>query len=539
MKTSGWKVFFTGALLLSGLVAAQAQRMPQDSWVQSQTWGGSGSADGQFNNIRDITFGPDGRMYMTDNGNQRIQVFEPAGTFVRQWGGGFTSPWGIAVSPSGQVFVVENAGARIQVFESDGTFVRTWGSNGSGDGQFSVPKGIALAPDGRVWVSDSGNNRIQIFEADGTFVRKFGIGGPSAGQFNLPRGIAITPEGMVYVADTGNNRIQVFDLDGAYIRSWAHSAPWDVFVAPDKLVYVAHTGIKVYEQDGTYVHAWSSSCYGVAAMPDGSIVVVGDDSDDSIKRYSRMYRAAGSEGSVPLPIVLSCEQRAGTPYLDVDYTVMDADSPTVSVAVAAFEGGTNTLDHYVHVRTLLDGTEANVGTNVPANATNRISWNVAADWQADYVNLKACVMANDGRGLMDIGFITLPAEGPDAALTISASPLTQVDLLPAWVWLLATSDASVNLSTGKVYGVGGAYEGQLLAQGTDTTAAGRSFLCERIGVREATAAEVTRARTGPSGATNQWAPRVTVGPEDRPKTVNEYGFDTGDWGASAWWVVKE
>lgn len=539
MKTPVWKFLGAGAVLMLGLADAQAQRMPQDSWVLSQIWGGSGSADGQFNNIRDVTLGSDGRIYMTDSGNQRIQVFESDGTFVRQWGGEFTNPWGIAVSPSGQVFVVENAGACIQVFESDGTFVRKWGSNGSGEGQFTAPKGIALAPDGRVWVVDSGNNRIQIFETDGTFVRQFGSSGSSAGQFNLPRGIAITPEGMVYVGDTANNRIQVFDLAGTFVRSWGSSIPWDVFVAPDKLVYVAHTGIKVYEQDGTYVHAWSISCYGVAAASDGSIIVVGDDSDDSIKRFSRIYRTAGSERGVPLPIVLSCEQRAGMPYLDVDYTVVDADSPTVSVAVAAFEGGTNTLDRYVQVRTLLEGTETHLGTNILANVTNRISWNVAADWQADYVNLKVRVMANDGRGLMDVGFITLPPSGTNAALTISASPITGGDLLPAWYWLLATGDPAINLSTGKVYGVGGAYNGQLLAQGADTTDAGRAFLFNRIGVREANAVEVARARTGPAGVTNQWTPRITIGPEDRPKAVNEYGFDTGDWGSDAWWVVRD
>ncbi|MGD9613500.1 MAG: NHL repeat-containing protein [Kiritimatiellia bacterium] len=537
MKTSGWKVIFTGALLLSGLVSAQAQRMPQDSWAPSRSWGGAGSGEGQFSTLRCVAVGPEGRIYATDFGNDRVQVFEPDGTFVRQWGD-LMDPWAITVARDGLVYVSENTGYRIHVFNPDGTTVRTWGSNGSGDGQFSVPKGVALAPDGRVWVADSGNHRIQIFESDGTFVRAFGSAGSLSGQFNLPRGISIAPDGTAYVADTGNNRIQAFAADGTFLRSWAHSAPWDVSISPDGLAYVAHTGVKVYELDGTYLHVWSNSCSGVAAQMNGGVVVAGYTNNDVLV-FDRIYRTPGGGSAVPLPVVLSCEQRAGTPFLDIDYAILDADSPTVSVAVAAFEGGTNSLDHYVHVRTLLDGTEANVGTNVPANATNRISWNVAADWQADYVNLKARVMANDGRGLLDVGFITLPAEGPDAALTISASPLTQVDLLPVWVWLLATSDAAVNLSTGKVYGVGGAYEGQLLAQGTNTTDAGRAYLFDRIGVREALAAEVARARTGSSGVTNQWVPRFTAGPGDRPKKVNEYGFDTGDWGASAWWVVKE
>ncbi len=71
-----------------------------------------------------------------------------------------------------------------------------------------------------------------------------------------------------------------------------------------------------------------------------------------------------------------------------------------------------------------------------------------------------------------------------------------------------------------------------------TTVAGRQFLFERLGVREATQAETRRALEGNvPGTVNQWTPRFTVGPSDRPKKVNEYGFDTGDWGSTARWVV--
>ena len=71
-----------------------------------------------------------------------------------------------------------------------------------------------------------------------------------------------------------------------------------------------------------------------------------------------------------------------------------------------------------------------------------------------------------------------------------------------------------------------------------TVEAGRQFLYERLGVRAATASEVARALEGNiPGTINKWTPRFTVGPGDRPKLVNEYGFDTGDWGSTARWVV--
>jgi sugar lactone lactonase YvrE len=532
------RIFVSMAVFLGlCLVTTQAQLMPQDSWVLSESWSEPGSGDGELNFPRGMAWGPDDHLYLADMMNNRIQVFDSAGTFVRQWAGG-SQPWDVAVSSSGEVFVVESSGSRVQVYQADGTPVRSWGSSGGGEGQFFTPRGIAVAPDGRVWVADTRNHRIQVFESDGTFVLQFGSSGSAAGQFSQPRGITITPDELVYIGDTDNSRIQVFESDGTFIQEWVSGDPWNLEVSADGLVYVAHSGLQIYEKDGTFVRNWGGSFSGVSLAPDGRMVV-SDYENDLLVLFERTYRTPGNTTSIPLPVVVSCVQRSGFPYLDVDYTILDADSPTVTVAVAAFEGGTNSLTHFVPIQTLVDGTEVNLGSNILANVTNLLSWNVAADWEADYVNLKVSVMAQDSSGMMNIGFLTLPSEGTNAALTISSSPITQNDMLPVWFWLLASGDASVSLSTGIVTGVGGAYDGLALAQGTNTTADGRACLFERMGMREATATELSRARLGPAGVTNQWTPRVTVGLEDRPKMVNEYGFDTGDWGADGWWVVPQ
>jgi hypothetical protein len=75
----------------------------------------------------------------------------------------------------------------------------------------------------------------------------------------------------------------------------------------------------------------------------------------------------------------------------------------------------------------------------------------------------------------------------------------------------------------------------ILAMGSTTTKLGRDFILQRMGLREATAAEVTRAKeAGTPGVINQWEPKLKVGPGERPAKVNAYGFDTG---ASGYWVV--
>jgi len=60
------------------------------------------------------------------------------------------------------------------------------------------------------------------------------------------------------------------------------------------------------------------------------------------------------------------------------------------------------------------------------------------------------------------------------------------------------------------------------------------------GYRLATPDEVNKAReAATAGGVNQWTAIRPIQPRNLPNKVNEYGFDTGDHGNRAWWVVQE
>jgi len=70
-----------------------------------------------------------------------------------------------AAGASPLLYVSEGANHRIQVFEQAGRYVRQWGSSGNGNRQFAYPSGVAVGADGHVFVADSGNHRVQEFDA--------------------------------------------------------------------------------------------------------------------------------------------------------------------------------------------------------------------------------------------------------------------------------------------------------------------------------------------------------------------------------------
>ncbi len=162
-----------------------------------------------------------GLVYVTDLGNNRIQVFDASnGAFVRSihdsldgWQGRKLShPYGIALSSeddddgddddSKKLYVVNNGGHCVYVLEaSSGAFIRQFGSLGVGDGQFMSPTDVALDGHGRVYVADFGNNRVQAFSAEGAHPHLASFGSSLTVS---PNGIALDADGNVYVVGFTN-----------------------------------------------------------------------------------------------------------------------------------------------------------------------------------------------------------------------------------------------------------------------------------------------------------------------------------------------
>ncbi|MEZ4517692.1 MAG: TIGR03663 family protein [Chloroflexota bacterium] len=186
--------------------------------------GVASNAPGSLAAPRNVAVAPDGEIYVADSGNNRVQVFDSNGQFLREWGssgtnpGQFNEPWGLVVDNE-FVYVADTWNHRIQKFSREGDVVGVFGTSGApagdgvdqGLGLFFGPRAIVFLNENELAITDTGNHRIQVMDTDGNFLRQVGGLGSSPGQFNEPVGLAVGSDGTLFVADTWNGRIQEFD----------------------------------------------------------------------------------------------------------------------------------------------------------------------------------------------------------------------------------------------------------------------------------------------------------------------------------------
>jgi DNA-binding beta-propeller fold protein YncE len=181
-----------------------------------------------------------GNIYVADTYNNRIQVFDSSGTFVKAWGqkgddpGNLARPWDVAVDGEGTVYVADTYNHRVQKFDVNGVSLGHWGQKGKEEGNFAFLSGIALGPDGAVYTVDAKMNRVQVFDNQGNFLRSWGTTGIGPGDFVTPMGLTVDERGNVYVADSKMRRVQKFDSQGRYLAAFTDSLTYPVDVAIDR-----------------------------------------------------------------------------------------------------------------------------------------------------------------------------------------------------------------------------------------------------------------------------------------------------------------
>ncbi|MGH9518038.1 MAG: hypothetical protein ACRD2D_00245, partial [Terriglobales bacterium] len=178
----------------------------------------------------------EGYIYVADVSNCRVQMFNPSGSYMSQFGtcgtgnGQFSDyysyPIFLATDASGNVWVSDWGNSRLEQFNSTGTYLTQISSH------LSRPAGIAIDPSGNIWVADTYYGYVSEFNSSGTYLGQVGSTGSANGQFGYLAGIAADAGGNIWVADEYNYRVQEFNNSGTWLQSIGGPPPYTCETSP-------------------------------------------------------------------------------------------------------------------------------------------------------------------------------------------------------------------------------------------------------------------------------------------------------------------
>ena len=134
------------------------------------TAGVAGEGPNTFNRPSAILVAPDGSIFIGDGhgpgSNARVVKFAPDGTFIKAFGhrgtgpGEFATAHSLAMDSQGRLFVGDRENGRIQIFDQDGNFLDQWT-------QFGQPSDVYIDANDTLYVADSESDDLE----DGVDVR--------------------------------------------------------------------------------------------------------------------------------------------------------------------------------------------------------------------------------------------------------------------------------------------------------------------------------------------------------------------------------
>jgi len=241
---------------------------------------GNGGAPPLLSEPTDVAIAPNGDIFITEGhsfaqGANRVSKYASDGTFIMSWGstgsgaGEFNVPHTIALDSQGRVFVGDRGNNRIQIFDQNGTFLDVWY-------QFGRPSGIAITADDRIYVADSESwgtdnpgweKGIRVGNArDGTVEYLIADLEPNASEHSGAEGVGVDSEGNVYGAVVRRRMLEKHVLVAASGRSsGVQPAPAQNGVpAPAHITHIATNFNSA--PDGRGLAATASTESGVAVL---------------------------------------------------------------------------------------------------------------------------------------------------------------------------------------------------------------------------------------------------------------------------------
>ncbi|XP_035681604.1 tripartite motif-containing protein 2-like [Branchiostoma floridae] len=249
-------------------------------------FGGGGSEPGKFTRNYGVAVSADNEIFVTDLGNQRVQVFSMEGTYLRLFPtvlpagkGQKIEPYDVAMDGKGHVWavgyrektqqvlhavqysknglpttattfdvqhrtrypsiavdlrnnnIIVVAATQIFILQPTGSVYRRFGAAGRLKAEFSY---VTTDQASNIVVVDTAQSTVHVYDPSGRHRVTFGGYGQGEGKLLVPRGICVNKTGHIFVADWLKHKVDMFTSSGEFARTVVNiSYPWGIALGPD------------------------------------------------------------------------------------------------------------------------------------------------------------------------------------------------------------------------------------------------------------------------------------------------------------------
>ena len=167
-----------------------------------------------LNQPNDIAIAANGDVFVAQGhtpgpkGDARVLKFDKDGKFIKSWGGKGKDPGqfdvahGIVIDSKGLLWVMDRENQRVQVFDQNGTFVREQKYKG-------LPCSVVFGRDEAFMVNGFAGQLLRL-DLAGKVLAATGKPGTAPGEFGEAHFIALSPRNDVYIADSVNGQLMKF-----------------------------------------------------------------------------------------------------------------------------------------------------------------------------------------------------------------------------------------------------------------------------------------------------------------------------------------
>lgn len=213
------------------------------NYSKSFSFGSEGSAVGQFNFAMHVEVDANNNIYVSDEGNNRVQKFDKDGKYLEVFFQG-ASARAIAFLKNGNTVVSRvHSGSYVKLIDKQKNVLKEWGTYGTGDTQFQNIEEITVDDEDNIYIIDGQNNAVKKFDQNGNFLLKFTAAVKTAEQIDgpYPYGICFL-NNKIFVTSTRNSLVRVFDKTGKYLKSWNAGSSAYAIKARGNYLYLACSG---------------------------------------------------------------------------------------------------------------------------------------------------------------------------------------------------------------------------------------------------------------------------------------------------------